>query len=50
VDGLAAAMTWMLDRPTEAAHMAKLAYERISTYDLDAITQLHAQLYEEALK
>jgi glycosyltransferase involved in cell wall biosynthesis len=49
VDGLAAAMAWILDRPTEAAHMAKLASERISTYDLEVITQLHEQLYKEAL-
>jgi glycosyltransferase involved in cell wall biosynthesis len=50
VDGLAAAMTWMLDRPQEAAKMAKLGYERISTYDLEVVIQLHEQLYLEALK
>jgi glycosyltransferase involved in cell wall biosynthesis len=50
VDGLAAAMTWMLDRPQAAAKMAKLGYERISTYDLEVIIQLHEQLYLEALK
>jgi glycosyltransferase involved in cell wall biosynthesis len=49
VDGLAAAMTWMLDRPQEAAKMAKLGYERISTYDLEVVIQLHEQLYEKAL-
>jgi glycosyltransferase involved in cell wall biosynthesis len=49
VDGLAAAMTWMLDRPQEAAKMAKLGYERISTYDLEVVIQLHEQLYNEAL-
>jgi glycosyltransferase involved in cell wall biosynthesis len=49
VDGLTAAMNWILDRPTEAADMAKLAYERISTYDLEVIIRLHEQLYNEAL-
>jgi glycosyltransferase involved in cell wall biosynthesis len=49
VDGLAAAMTWVLDRPQEAAKMAKLGYERISTYDLEVVIQLHEQLYREAV-
>jgi glycosyltransferase involved in cell wall biosynthesis len=49
VDGLAAAMTWIIDRPQDAAKMAKLAYERISTYDLEVIIQLHEQLYLEAV-
>jgi glycosyltransferase involved in cell wall biosynthesis len=49
VNGLATAMTWILDRPKDASEMAKLAYERISTYDLDVIIQLHEQLYKEAL-
>jgi glycosyltransferase involved in cell wall biosynthesis len=49
VAGLAAAMTWILDRPEDAAEMAKLAYERISTYDLEVIIQLHEQLYNQAL-
>jgi hypothetical protein len=42
-------MTWILDRPQEAAKMAKLGYERISTYDLAVVIQLHEQLYNEAL-
>jgi glycosyltransferase involved in cell wall biosynthesis len=49
VDGLAAAMMWMLDQPEAAANMAKLGYERISTYDLESIIKLHEQLYAEAL-
>jgi glycosyltransferase involved in cell wall biosynthesis len=49
VDGLADAMAWMLDRPEEAAKMAKLGYERLSTYDLESIIKLHEQLYAEAL-
>jgi glycosyltransferase involved in cell wall biosynthesis len=49
VDGLAAAMTWVLDRPEEAAKMSKLGFERISTYNLDAIVKLHEQLYAEAV-
>ncbi len=50
VDGLAAAMTWVLDRPEEAAKMSKLGSKRISTYNLDAIVRLHEQLYAEAVK
>lgn len=49
VDGLAAAMTVVLDRPEEAANMSKLGSERISTYNLDAIVRLHEQLYAEAV-
>jgi glycosyltransferase involved in cell wall biosynthesis len=49
VDGLAAAMTIVLDRPEEAANMSKLGSERISTYNLEAIVQLHEQLYAEAV-
>jgi glycosyltransferase involved in cell wall biosynthesis len=49
VDGLAAAMIWILDRPQAATEMAKLGYERISTYDLEVVIQLHEQLYNEAL-
>ncbi len=49
VDAIVAAMTWMLDRPQEAAKMAKLGYERISTYDLKVVIQLHEQLYREAV-
>ena len=49
VDGLAAAMAWVLDRPEDAAKMAKLGYERVSNYDLDSIVQLHEELYAEAL-
>jgi glycosyltransferase involved in cell wall biosynthesis len=50
IDGLAAAMATILDRPEVAAETSKLGYERISTYDLSAIVQLHEQLYAEALK
>ena len=49
VAGLADAMTWVLDRPQAATKMAKLGYERISTYDLEVVIQLHEQLYSEAL-
>ena len=49
VDGLAAAMTWILDRPEEAAKMAQRGYERISDYDLAVIIKLHEQLYGNAL-
>ncbi len=49
VEGLAAAMTWVLDRPEEATKMSKLGLDRISTYNLDAIVKLHEQLYAEAV-
>jgi glycosyltransferase involved in cell wall biosynthesis len=49
VDGLTAAMSQILDRPATAVNMAKLGSERISTYDLKAVIQLHEQLYQEAL-
>jgi glycosyltransferase involved in cell wall biosynthesis len=50
IDALAAAMIWILDRPQDAAEMAKLASARISTYDLEVIIQLHEQLYLAAMK
>jgi glycosyltransferase involved in cell wall biosynthesis len=49
IDGLVAAMAWILDRPQEATNMSKLGYERISGYSLDSIVQMHEQLYAEAL-
>ncbi len=49
VDGLAAAMTIVLDRPEEAAKMSKLGSERVANYNLDAIVQLHEELYAEAV-
>jgi glycosyltransferase involved in cell wall biosynthesis len=49
LDGLAAAMAWILDRPEDAAKMAQRGYERISEYDLDVIIKLHEQLYGNAL-
>jgi glycosyltransferase involved in cell wall biosynthesis len=49
VDGLAAAMAWVLDRPQEAAKMSKLGRERVSLYDLESIVKLHEELYAEAL-
>lgn len=49
VDGLAAAMTVVLDRPEETAQMSQLGSERISAYNLEAIVELHEQLYAEAL-
>jgi glycosyltransferase involved in cell wall biosynthesis len=49
IDGLVAAMEWVLDRPQDAKNMSKLGSERICVYDLDSIVQLHEQLYAEAL-
>ena len=49
VAGLAAEMAWVLDRPSEAASMSRLGFERIATYDLESIVKLHEELYAEAL-
>ena len=49
VDGLVAAITWILDRPDEATQMAKRGREHLSTYDLNCIIKLHEHLYAEAL-
>ena len=49
-DRLAKEMAWILDRPLEAAHMSKLGFDRISTYDLEAIVRLHEELYAEAVE
>jgi glycosyltransferase involved in cell wall biosynthesis len=49
IDGLVAAMEWVLDRPQDAKNMSKLGSERICVYNLDSIVQLHEQLYAEAL-
>ena len=49
VAGLVAAITWILDRPDEAAQMAKCGREHLTAYDLNCIIQLHEQLYAEAL-
>jgi glycosyltransferase involved in cell wall biosynthesis len=49
VDGLAAAMAELLDRPELAVKLIQLGSERISTYDLESIVKLHEQLYAEAL-
>jgi hypothetical protein len=42
-------MSELLDRPESAAQMSKLGRERLATYDLDSIIQMHEQLYAEAL-
>ena len=49
VAGLIAAITWILDRPDEAAQMAKRGREHLTAYDLDCIIKLHQQLYAQAL-
>jgi glycosyltransferase involved in cell wall biosynthesis len=49
VDRLTVAMSELLDRPDAAAKMSQLGRERLATYDLASIVQLHEQLYAEAL-
>jgi glycosyltransferase involved in cell wall biosynthesis len=45
VDGLAAAMATILDRPEAAAEMSRLGYERVANYDVAVIIKLHEELY-----
>jgi glycosyltransferase involved in cell wall biosynthesis len=49
VDGLARAMSMVIDQPQAVAAMAQAARQRIPIYRRDRILQLHETLYEEAL-
>jgi glycosyltransferase involved in cell wall biosynthesis len=49
VDGLARAMSVVIDQPQAAAAMAQAARQRVPIYRRDRILQLHETLYEEAL-
>ncbi len=49
VEGLAGAITWILDHPLEARIMGKHGRERIADYDLRHIIKLHETLYAQAI-
>lgn len=49
IEGLAAAMTWVLDNPRAVKVMTQRAHERIADYDLSEILQQHETLYAKAM-
>lgn len=50
INGLTAAMNWILDRPEELNQMAQCGRQSLlSAYDLQHIIQLHEELYHRAL-
>ncbi len=49
VKGLADAIAWVLDHPEEAQIMGKRGRQRMASYDLRHIIELHEKLYTEAL-
>lgn len=50
VEGLANAMTWVLDHPEEAKMMGKRGQERMKAYELQQILKQYENLYAEALE
>jgi len=50
VEGLAQAMTWVLDRPEEVKMMGKRGRERMAAYGLPQILKQYENLYAEALQ
>jgi glycosyltransferase involved in cell wall biosynthesis len=50
VEGLAQAMTWVLDRPEEVKMMGKRGRERMAVYGLPQILKQYENLYAEALQ
>jgi glycosyltransferase involved in cell wall biosynthesis len=49
INGIAQALTWMLDHPRQAEAMGQQGQRSISTYDISKILALHDQLYAEVL-
>jgi glycosyltransferase involved in cell wall biosynthesis len=49
VDGLAAAMAWVLDNPEEARMMGRQGRQRMTNFDVRHIIKLHESLYAEAM-
>ncbi|MBR8839657.1 MAG: glycosyltransferase [Stigonema ocellatum SAG 48.90 = DSM 106950] len=49
VQGLADAMTWILDHPQEAHMIGKRGRERMASYDVRYVIKLHENLYAEAM-
>jgi glycosyltransferase involved in cell wall biosynthesis len=49
IEGIAAAMNWMLDNPQKSKMMGRKGHEHMSIYDLKNILKLHQILYNQAL-
>jgi glycosyltransferase involved in cell wall biosynthesis len=49
IEGIAAAMNWMLDNPQKSRMMGQKGHEHMSIYDLKNILKLHQNLYNRAL-
>ncbi|MBN1262126.1 MAG: glycosyltransferase [Anaerolineae bacterium] len=49
IEGLAKAMTWMLEHPEQAREMGRRGRERMASYDQERIVALHEKLYAHAL-
>lgn len=49
IEGIAKAMSWVLEHPEEAKAMGKRGRELMAAYDLRQIVKLHEELYAEAL-
>ena len=47
INGIASAMTWILDHPEEAQQMGKLGRENMVNYDVPHIIKLYEALYAE---
>lgn len=50
IEGLAQAMTWILDHPQKARLMAQQARKSMETYSIQHIIALHEKLYAAALR
>jgi glycosyltransferase involved in cell wall biosynthesis len=49
IEGIAAAMNWMLDNPQKSKMMGQKGHEHMFIYDLKNILKLHQNLYNQAL-
>jgi glycosyltransferase involved in cell wall biosynthesis len=49
IEGISAAMNWILDNPQKSKMMGQKGHEHMSAYDLKNIIKLHDDLYHKAL-
>jgi glycosyltransferase involved in cell wall biosynthesis len=49
IEGISAAMNWILDNPQKSKMMGQKGHEYMSVYDLKNIIKLHEELYHKAL-
>ena len=49
VEGLARAMTWILDHPQEARLLGRRGRAKMHHFDLKTVIRLHEDLYQKAL-